>query len=1012
MDNRFQSHTARGAAVANRFSSEPVANALGRERPWTPLHGQDAGAARAAWSRPMSASTRTLVILIENGGVDLGLPALVDKLFDIIPGAGNIPEGYKRKLVDYLHDKITGLTDRLIENAELSLNRYSSAKPDFFGDVVVLRDGTASYDALKNQLFTLSRNGRTIDLLILTHGADDYISVAGGITGRRIRDMRAEFGKPLSLRSVYMMNCVGSTLNQAWLDAGAKASSGAIHNNYLPEPTTYFFWQAWKAGQAFDAAVSSAYQKTIDAMDAAVRGFIEALPMPLDQLGSLVNFAGMDFVKDSAPVIQGDGSVTIASDDLVFTQSLARAGALGRTVLPMGVLRSIAASQADASPVALPSARVVSQNGIEFIKRHSPFRATTHDHHGHCAIGYGTALHHGRCDGRAEEQRYAGGISEDAAMQLLMERVHHCEDAINDAVHVALTQNQTDALASFVFGLGHRRFRESTLLQRLNQGDYAAVPVELRKWTKARRGDTLVDVPELVERRAAEAELFQRPLTETAQSVAQAEAGILRRRYARTASTDIPLDPGTGGRSIDESALRNGDIIVTTRNGPISRAIRLATSAQVSHAILYVGDGQVVEAIGDGVTLRSLADALAGTTVAVAFRDAQLTPEQALKVRDYAGLQLGKPFNALGLVRQGGFQLDRAVFCSGKTGSDYDQCVNWVGNVNLGKGSDDSFFCSQLVVASFESAGAPLTSTPPNWSSPSDLAELAMARRLGYVGHLKAPLPNAQAQSVSLSLVAPAQRARTVVTQSLATPFGFAATEWEPLISLRPPTSIQAAVNARGVNWHVHRIEDANGDINLDYYPISVAALPTIGGRTLTADELLSRIRLDINHFVDTRLAEFSPYDAGEASMWTSGSPLGAVVHIEMKAFGGWINPDDGSVVVSDFAPDHWTFSTIWTVMDMAHPVSGNRQFGYTASEGGGYVFYARGADRTTGLLDLAAMSVVYSSAHNLWLSFQSAVEAFVNANGGSATVGSATSIRTPWPPIKADYHHPTVAWV
>ena len=70
-----------------------------------------------------------------------------------------------------------------------------------------------------------------------------------------------------------MMNCVGSSLNQAWIDAGAKVSSGAIRNNYLPEPTTFFFWTNWKAGQSFETAVTSAYRKTINAMNDAVRGF-------------------------------------------------------------------------------------------------------------------------------------------------------------------------------------------------------------------------------------------------------------------------------------------------------------------------------------------------------------------------------------------------------------------------------------------------------------------------------------------------------------------------------------------------------------------------------------------------------------------------------------------------------------------------------------------------------------------------------------------------------------------
>jgi hypothetical protein len=47
-----------------------------------------------------------------------------------------------------------------------------------------------------------------------------------------------------------MMNCVGSSLNQAWIDAGAKAVAGTIGDNKLPEPTMYFFWKSWKEGQS------------------------------------------------------------------------------------------------------------------------------------------------------------------------------------------------------------------------------------------------------------------------------------------------------------------------------------------------------------------------------------------------------------------------------------------------------------------------------------------------------------------------------------------------------------------------------------------------------------------------------------------------------------------------------------------------------------------------------------------------------------------------------------------
>lgn len=40
----------------------------------------------------------------------------------------------------------------------------------------------------------------------------------------------------------------------------------------------------------------------------------------------------------------------------------------------------------------------------------------------------------------------------------------------------------------------------------------------MKKWTKARQNGNLVDLPGLVKRRAAEAELFQKPVTATPQS--------------------------------------------------------------------------------------------------------------------------------------------------------------------------------------------------------------------------------------------------------------------------------------------------------------------------------------------------------------------------------------------------------------------------------------------------------------------------------------------------------------
>jgi hypothetical protein len=295
--------------------------------------------AQSLLSRGLTADQRALVVLIENGGIDLGIPQLVDKLLEVIPQADLIPSAARQKLIVFIRDTIKGFTDTLLESAELALNRYSAAAPQHYGGVSVLRNGTASYEDLKNKLFTLTREGKLIDLFILTHGSDNEIAVGGGITGEKIRQLRADLGKPLTIRSVYMMNCVGSSLNQAWLDAGARVASGSIRNNYLPEPTTFFFWQNWKDGQSFETAVTAAYRKTVNAMNDAVRSFIAGLAPGLGMLaGELIDFGKMAFVADSAPVVQGQRTVTINTDDLSFAQTLS--SPLATTVVQVDELRA------------------------------------------------------------------------------------------------------------------------------------------------------------------------------------------------------------------------------------------------------------------------------------------------------------------------------------------------------------------------------------------------------------------------------------------------------------------------------------------------------------------------------------------------------------------------------------------------------------------------------------------------------------------------------------------------
>ena len=77
------------------------------------------------------------------------------------------------------------------------------------------------------------------------------------------------------------------------------------------------------------------------------------------------------------------------------------------------------------------------------------------------------------------------------------------------SVKVHLTATQLAALEDFIYNLGAANFRSSTLLRKLNSGDYAGAAAEFDKWDQA-GGKVLAG---LLRRRQAETVLFQTPST-------------------------------------------------------------------------------------------------------------------------------------------------------------------------------------------------------------------------------------------------------------------------------------------------------------------------------------------------------------------------------------------------------------------------------------------------------------------------------------------------------------------
>lgn len=95
-------------------------------------------------------------------------------------------------------------------------------------------------------------------------------------------------------------------------------------------------------------------------------------------------------------------------------------------------------------------------------------------------------------------------ISVAQAEMFLDHDYQNAEEQVLSLVKVPLTENQLGALTSFVFNLGSGNLRISTLLRKLNQGDYTSAAEEFNKWVFA-GGKKLNG---LVKRRAEERELF------------------------------------------------------------------------------------------------------------------------------------------------------------------------------------------------------------------------------------------------------------------------------------------------------------------------------------------------------------------------------------------------------------------------------------------------------------------------------------------------------------------------
>lgn len=122
--------------------------------------------------------------------------------------------------------------------------------------------------------------------------------------------------------------------------------------------------------------------------------------------------------------------------------------------------------------------------------------------------------------GHTKTAKMGQTITEAQAEALLKKDLGWVEDVVNKNVTVPLTQNQYDALCSFVYNLGGTNFKRSTLLRKLNNKAYRGAADELLRWDK--QGSKVLRG--LTRRRKAERALF---LSEPSATTSEATGGAL-----------------------------------------------------------------------------------------------------------------------------------------------------------------------------------------------------------------------------------------------------------------------------------------------------------------------------------------------------------------------------------------------------------------------------------------------------------------------------------------------------
>lgn len=142
----------------------------------------------------------------------------------------------------------------------------------------------------------------------------------------------------------------------------------------------------------------------------------------------------------------------------------------------------------------------ISPSGIDLIRNFESLRLNAYDDGvGVWTIGFGTTKYP-----NGTRVKKGDTCTLDQAKAYMQNDLKAFEQTVSSAVKVPINQNQFDALVSLAYNIGPTAFKNSTLVKRLNEGNYKAAANQFDVWVNA-GGKRMQG---LVNRRTTEKALF------------------------------------------------------------------------------------------------------------------------------------------------------------------------------------------------------------------------------------------------------------------------------------------------------------------------------------------------------------------------------------------------------------------------------------------------------------------------------------------------------------------------